>query len=248
MQYGWIIATLATLIITNHTLVDTDNMNRKPNLYEEMATKSNVALVNVVTSPVEIPAGIYTRSKEQSPLTGFTVGTVEGVGNGINRCATGLFDFALFLFPMPREDRADWFGPSSRTIKTDYPLGSAFSGKQYAAFPEEKPSQTIIEKIGRKLGTGLGNILGAVPEVPGAIVNRARKKDIISALIVGPIEGVSDGGQRLAAGVWDTLTFFIPMPPKQGLAPTLKPLSLDGWREFADSMKSGNDLIYDDIE
>ena len=248
MEYGWLIATVVATIITNHTLVDTDNKERKPGLYEEMAAKSNVAVTQVVTSLAEIPAGIYTRTKEDSVLTGFTVGVVEGVGGCVNRLAAGLFDFVTFPFPMPRETRQDWYGPASRTMKADYPLGSAFSGKEYKREPEEKPSQEVIGKMGRKLGTGLGNVVGSVAEVPGGIVNRARKKDIVSGLIMGPIEGVSNGVQRLAAGIWDTCTFFIPMPPKQGLKPTLKPLSLDGWREFADSMKSGNDLIYDDIE
>jgi len=87
-------------------------------------------LINTLTCWVEIPAEAVKVGQEKDPLTGCTLGVVEGFVTGIIRGATGIFDVATFMIP-----------PYNKPImKPEYALTSAFE-----KFKEIKKSPVIIK-------------------------------------------------------------------------------------------------------
>ncbi|MDD2751943.1 MAG: exosortase system-associated protein, TIGR04073 family [Candidatus Omnitrophica bacterium] len=62
-------------------------------------TKLGRGAVNTVTCWAEIPAGIYRVSKEDEPVKGFFLGTIEGVFTAALRAATGIADMLTFVIP-----------------------------------------------------------------------------------------------------------------------------------------------------
>ncbi|MDD4953429.1 MAG: exosortase system-associated protein, TIGR04073 family [Candidatus Omnitrophica bacterium] len=55
--------------------------------------------INTATCWAEVPARVFEVSNRHDPLTGFTLGTVEGVFTGIFRGLTGIFDAVTFIIP-----------------------------------------------------------------------------------------------------------------------------------------------------
>lgn len=55
--------------------------------------------INTATCWAEVPARVFKVSNKYDPLTGLTLGTVEGVFSGIFRGLTGIFDAVTFLIP-----------------------------------------------------------------------------------------------------------------------------------------------------
>jgi putative exosortase-associated protein (TIGR04073 family) len=64
-------------------------------------TKLGRGVANTLTGVVEVPKNIYTTSVEDNALAGVTLGLVKGVGMGIARIATGLFEVVTFPLPVP---------------------------------------------------------------------------------------------------------------------------------------------------
>ncbi len=67
--------------------------------------------LNIVTSPVEIARQISVTSKEQSLLTGWTLGLVGGLGQGILRFGAGVIDLVTFPFDFPDSKKAPLINP-----------------------------------------------------------------------------------------------------------------------------------------
>lgn len=73
-------------------------------------------LINIVTCWAEIPGQAYKVAEEKDPLTGSTLGVVEGFCSAGLRGLSGIFDVATFLIP-----------PYNKPLmKPEYALGSAF--------------------------------------------------------------------------------------------------------------------------
>jgi putative exosortase-associated protein (TIGR04073 family) len=56
-------------------------------------------IVNILTSPSEIPAGAYRVSRTKGDFLGVTLGSVEGFFTFIIRGIVGVFDTATFIIP-----------------------------------------------------------------------------------------------------------------------------------------------------
>ena len=64
-------------------------------------TKLLRGAVNVITGWVEIPKRILETSETSGAVTGFTWGTLRGLGHGFIRTAAGAYEIATFPFPAP---------------------------------------------------------------------------------------------------------------------------------------------------
>jgi len=56
-------------------------------------------IINGATFWAEVPAKVFKVSKEQDPVLGLTLGTVEGTFNGILRGLTAIFDVVTCIIP-----------------------------------------------------------------------------------------------------------------------------------------------------
>ena len=73
-----------------------------------------------------------------------------------------------------------------------------------------------------KLGRGLGNTIGGWLELPYQIQQRYTERDTASSLATGTIVGVVKGIARTVVGVYETVTFWLPLP--EHFAPILPTL------------------------
>jgi len=71
----------------------------KVNYDNTALNKLGRGLINTGTCWMEIPTSIFKVSKEKDPLTGTTLGTAEGLVNGVLRGLTGIFDTVTFILP-----------------------------------------------------------------------------------------------------------------------------------------------------
>jgi len=75
-----------------------------------------------------------------------------------------------------------------------------FEGLIYAGNP--------IEKLGR----GITNTATGWIEIPKEIGRNAEKSGDMAGLVVGPLKGLTKAISRTAVGIYDLLTFLIPLP------------------------------------
>ena len=73
-----------------------------------------------------------------------------------------------------------------------------------------------------KLGRGVSNVLGGWLEVPLGIHERYSPSDTAGSLLTGTAIGLFKGTVRTGVGVYETLTFFLPLP--ENYAPILPTL------------------------
>jgi len=57
--------------------------------------------VNVLTGWMEVPKNIAVEWKKTEPFTGTIMGTIKGLGWGVGRTATGVYDIITFPLPIP---------------------------------------------------------------------------------------------------------------------------------------------------
>ena len=73
-----------------------------------------------------------------------------------------------------------------------------------------------------KLGRGLGNTVGGWLEIPYQIEQRYAQHDTASSLFTGTFVGLVKGLARTGVGVYELVTFWLPLP--EHFAPILPPL------------------------
>lgn len=66
---------------------------------ENCFDKLGRGLVNTASGWLEVPNQLVLTSQEYNPFAGVTYGTGKGVGVGIYRTGTGVFDIATFVIP-----------------------------------------------------------------------------------------------------------------------------------------------------
>jgi putative exosortase-associated protein (TIGR04073 family) len=96
--------------------------------------------------------------------------------------------------------------------------GSAFATSSDADVARQ---QTDFGKMLHKLGRGVTNVFTCWVEVPRQISTEWQKTDPVTGFFVGGIKGVGWGFARFVTGVYDTVTFPIPVPP--GYQPMIEP-------------------------
>ncbi|MCX5710217.1 MAG: exosortase system-associated protein, TIGR04073 family [Candidatus Omnitrophica bacterium] len=76
-------------------LVDTADMRYQ----KSPLNKLGRGFLNVVTSPEEIPAGIFRVSRDKGDFVGVTLGSVEGFCTFLIRGVVGIYDTVTFVVP-----------------------------------------------------------------------------------------------------------------------------------------------------
>ena len=64
----------------------------------------------------------------------------------------------------------------------------------------------------RKLGRGLANVLTGFLELPAGIVDAAEEEGYIAAVSYGVVKGLAMSLLRTGVGLYETVTFLIPLP------------------------------------
>jgi len=72
--------------------------------------------------------------------------------------------------------------------------------------------QALAQTPVRKLGRGIANILSGFLEIPINIVDAAESEGYIASVTYGVVKGVAMTCLRTAVGVYETATFFVPLP------------------------------------
>jgi len=86
--------------------VGADEPYREQTASAKMLHKLGRGITNVFTCWVEVPRNIASEWQKTDPVTGFFMGTVEGLGWGFARFATGVYDTCTFPFPIPADYQA----------------------------------------------------------------------------------------------------------------------------------------------
>ncbi len=73
----------------------------------------------------------------------------------------------------------------------------------------------------KKLGRGVVNTFTGWIEVPKGIVDESKSSNILAGLTVGTVKGFGLGLVRTGAGIYETVTFPLPIP--EGYEPIVKP-------------------------
>lgn len=81
-----------------------------------------------------------------------------------------------------------------------YGLWSIYGGLVYAGDP--------IQKLGR----GITNVATGWVEIPKEIGRQVEKSGDFAGLVVGPFKGIAKAIGRTVVGVYDIVTFLIPLP------------------------------------
>lgn len=72
-----------------------------------------------------------------------------------------------------------------------------------------------------KLGRGLANTTTGLLEVPKEIKRQIEKSGDVAAFFVGPLKGLAKGIGRTLVGVYDIVTFLVPIP--RNYEPVIEP-------------------------
>ena len=94
---------------------------------KKMATKCGTGFANILGSFVELPAGIYWRSKKQDEFTGVFVGLGTSLTNFAERAVVGAFD--VVTFPLPLSTRGAGYAPSMEPLDRNDLMGSTTSAR-----------------------------------------------------------------------------------------------------------------------
>ncbi|HOE63912.1 MAG TPA: exosortase system-associated protein, TIGR04073 family [Candidatus Sumerlaeota bacterium] len=78
-----------------------DDMTRSKSEANSMMHKCGRGIVNVLTGWMEVPKNIAVEWKKTEPFTGTIMGTIKGLGWGVGRTATGVYDIITFPLPIP---------------------------------------------------------------------------------------------------------------------------------------------------
>ncbi|BCX89617.1 hypothetical protein MIN45_P1990 [Methylomarinovum tepidoasis] len=69
------------------------------------------------------------------------------------------------------------------------------------------------EKVGRKLGIGLANIVTSWVEIPKCIINDYNRTNFFFGITGGTAQGLANTADRVLTGVLDVITFPLPTKP-----------------------------------
>ena len=75
------------------------------------------------------------------------------------------------------------------------------------------PTESVYSSPAGRLGSGFGNILYGPFELPYQIQQEITRTDFFRGIIPGVLRGVSWFGAREVVGVFEIVTFFLPLRP-----------------------------------
>jgi len=73
-------------------------------------------------------------------------------------------------------------------------------------------ADTASDKAMQKLGRGFLNIFDAATEIPGTMMRSTAEDGVASGMTVGTVNGVVNTVLRAVVGVYEVVTFAIPIP------------------------------------
>ena len=82
-------------------------------------------------------------------------------------------------------------------------------------------SVCYAQNMGRKLCRGVANIATGWIEIPKNMYDTSIKENIVTGLTLGAVKGAAMTFVRTGFGIYDTLTFLLPIP--EGYNPLLEP-------------------------
>lgn len=172
---------------------------------EAVVEKGKHGIVNTFTGWLEIPVQISKGYKKgvgqegKNNFLGGVLGFFRGLGHGVGRTASGLFQLATCVLPNPQDNQ-----------DVGIPLDSQYAweeGQQYSVFNDG------FHPIGNKVARGFTDSFGCLLEVPGQLEKAARQNTFIDGL-VGIGKAVFYPVARLASGIYDLATFLLPNDTK----------------------------------
>jgi putative exosortase-associated protein (TIGR04073 family) len=167
--------------------------------------KGKQGIINTFTGWLEIPVQISKGYKQgvgeegKNNLLGGVLGFFRGLGHGVGRTASGLFQLVTCVLPNPQDNQ-----------DVGIPLDSQYAweeGQQYSVFNDG------FQPIGNKVARGFTDSFGCLLEVPGQLQKAAHQNTFIDGL-VGVCKAVFYPVARLASGVYDLATFIFPNDTK----------------------------------
>lgn len=90
-------------------------------------------------------------------------------------------------------------------------LAVALAGASFAGVAHEGPAP--VDAAADKLGRGIANLITGWMEIPKNIVHTYNDTNLPFAAFGGTIKGVVYGLGRMATGVFDMATFYVPTAP-----------------------------------
>lgn len=97
-------------------------------------------------------------------------------------------------------------------------LSLAFSAQCMAQPPAEQEVYTGGGPF-EKLQRGMLNLADAVVEIPGTMIRKSKNEGLAAGMTFGMVEGAMNTVKRALAGVWEVVTFPVPIP--ENYAPIL---------------------------
>jgi putative exosortase-associated protein (TIGR04073 family) len=91
---------------------------------------------------------------------------------------------------------------------------SSVSSMDASADAANAAKRSVIQPMVVKLGRGLGNLTLGWVEVPKQVTCVSRERGWLSGIMRGTIDGVGMSVARMIAGVYEIVTFPIPIPPR----------------------------------
>lgn len=86
----------------------------------------------------------------------------------------------------------------------------------YAQYEIERTDFPAKKQL-TKLGRGLANVLSGWAEIPKEIYDRSKDSETLGAIVfTAPVVGVAKAFGRTAVGVFEVVTFFLPVPEDYG--------------------------------
>jgi len=95
------------------------------------------------------------------------------------------------------------------------------------------------EKVGRKLGIGLANIVTSWVEIPKCMINDYNRTHLFFGIAGGAAQGLVNTGGRILTGVLDVITF--PLPTKPIPQPPLVWQDFDSDTRFSEAFRLDRD-------
>jgi putative exosortase-associated protein (TIGR04073 family) len=100
MKTALFILCLTAVILFNFTQsLNAELNNEDTRLGGTPLHKLERGVVNIFTSPVELPASMISVAKEKGEIFGFFIGTAEGLFTFVFRLISGVYDTATFFIP-----------------------------------------------------------------------------------------------------------------------------------------------------
>lgn len=96
------------IVILVVTAILSSTTTASAELYQDITHKLFRGVANILTGWIEIPKNMYDDMVEVSPWYGWLTGLFKGLGYGIARTGTGVWDTVTFLFPIPSDYEPVW--------------------------------------------------------------------------------------------------------------------------------------------